>query len=186
MVRQLHAALTVPKHFSFNPQAEVFVPIEQQSIAERQEEELIKLKQTNADTTAVCCLCESSVPTTPLSLAFCESCSPITRFCKTFHVRGPQARIASYYKGVRTPWNFGARTTTEGGFMQGLCIVCVKPNCTRIQRRGEYQEYCCPRCHYQNKREVLAGDEESSDPEEESDECSKRESEDSDDYNVRT
>ena len=64
LVRQLHAALTVPKHFSFNPQAEVFVPMEQQSIAERQEEELTKLKQINADTTAVCCLCESSVPTT--------------------------------------------------------------------------------------------------------------------------
>ena len=70
--------------------------------------------------------------------------------------------------------------------MPGQCIVCVKPNCTRIQRRGEYQEYCCPRCHYQNKFEVFVGrDEESSDPEEESDECSRRESEDSDDFNVR-
>ena len=189
MVRQLHAALTVPKHFPFNPLAEAFVPMEQQSIVKRQEEEFTKskqtnvdttaagcwqrnshkalcptckgtgtgtsgflcwtcsgtgkvdpvdeipdvcessvpttlvkvenqkvedsdeLQQTNADTTAACCFCESSVPTTPLSLAFCESCSPITKFCKDFHVRGPQARIAAYYSIQRSrfkaypPWN---------------------------------------------------------------------------------
>ena len=65
--------------------------------------------------------------------------------------------------------------------MPGQCIVCVKPTCTRLQRWEEYQEFCCPRCHYQNKLEVLVGrDEESSDPEEESDDCSGRESEDSD------
>ena len=71
--------------------------------------------------------------------------------------------------------------------MPGQCIVCVKPTCTRIQRRGEFQKYCCPMCHYKNKLEVLVGrDEESSDPEEESDDCSRRESEDSDDFNFRT
>ena len=95
-------------------------------------------------------------PPPPFSFVFCESCSPITRLCKTFHVRGPQARIASYYKGASTPWNFGARTTTEGGFLPGQCIVCVKPTCARIQGREEYQEYCHPRCHYQNKLEVLS------------------------------
>ena len=77
----------------------------------RESEDSDELQQTNADTTAVCCLCESSVPTTPLSLAFCESCSPITKFCKDFHVRGPQARIAAYYSIQRSrfrtypPWN---------------------------------------------------------------------------------
>ena len=64
VVRQLHAALTIPKHFPFNPQAEAFVPTEQQSAAERQEEELTELKQTNADTTqggfepGQCIVCE--------------------------------------------------------------------------------------------------------------------------------
>ena len=128
------------------------------------------------------------MPTTPLSFAFCESCSPNTRFCKTYHVRGPQTRIVPYYKGVPRPWYFGIRTRTEGGFIPGQCIVCTRSTSTRIQRgkihirRGEYQEYCCPRCHYQNKLEVLVGrDEESSDPEEESDEFSERKSEDSED-----
>ena len=70
--------------------------------------------------------------------------------------------------------------------MPGQCIVCVKPICTRIQRRGEYQECCCPSCHYQNKREVLVGrDEETSDPAEESDEFSQKKSEDSDDFYYR-
>ena len=45
LVRQLHAALTIRKHSSLNPQAEAAVPMEQQSIAERQEEEPTKLDQ---------------------------------------------------------------------------------------------------------------------------------------------
>ena len=41
LVRQLHTGLTVQKHFSFNPNADVFVPMEQQNIAERQGEDTI-------------------------------------------------------------------------------------------------------------------------------------------------
>ena len=154
--------------------------MEQQTIAERQEEELAKLQQTNADTTAVCCLCESSVPTTFFSFAFCESCNRITRFCNIFHVRGPQARIASYYKWVPFRGNSEQEPVHS---VPGRCIVCVKSICTKIQRRGEYQEYCCRRCHYQSKFEVIVGrDEESSDPAEESDEFSRRKLQDSEDF----
>ena len=116
LVWQLHNALTTPKHFSFNPNAAVFVPNEEQHIAEPPNEvstdlseaqsadgleracqkemppqpQLTKASHTNEDTTTVCCVCESLVPSTPLTLDFCESCSPITSCCKTLHVRIPQ------------------------------------------------------------------------------------------------
>ena len=60
--------------------------------------------------------------------------------------------------------------------------MCKTQTCTRIQRRGEFQEHICPRCHYQCKLEALAADEESSDPGESDDFPDHYQSEESDDF----
>ena len=48
--------------------------------------------------------------------------------------------------------------------MPGPCTACGNPTCTRIQKREDFHEYCCPRCHYQCKLEALAGEEDEEEP----------------------
>ena len=62
--------------------------------------------------------------------------------------------------------------------MPGPCTVCGNPTCSRIQKREEHHEFCCPRCRYQCKLEAFVGEEdeeeEPSDTEEDSDDVIER------------
>ena len=120
MVRQLHTALTVPKHFSFNQQAEASVPVEQQSIAERQEEEAIH--KTNTDLWVLTPNANVASMTKDEQVAHW-----IHAALKLQAEALEQQSIAELQKEEPTELKQTNADTTQGGFEPGQCIVCEKP-----------------------------------------------------------
>ena len=77
------------------------------------EPKFAKANRTNEDTTTVCCVCESSVPCTPLTFDFCASCSPTTRFFLDLSRACPAEKHCTLLQR-RPPCAFCSPTETRG------------------------------------------------------------------------